>query len=47
MKKRAFAKLIILVVFAMLAAVSCRGPKECWGVTSDVSDPAVETLDKE
>ncbi len=47
MKKRAFAKLIILIVIAMLAAVSCRGPKECWGVTSDLGEPSAEVADRD
>lgn len=43
MTKRAFAKLMILLVVVTMAAVSCRGPKECWGTSSDASRPETET----
>ncbi len=39
---RNLVKLIILLCLLVLVAVSCRGPKECWGVTSDADQPAIE-----
>jgi hypothetical protein len=46
MTKRAFAKLMILLVVVAMAAVSCRGPKECWGTSSDASGPETEAAVK-
>lgn len=42
--KRVFAKVTILLMVAMLALSSCRGPKPCWGVTSDVREQQTEEV---
>jgi hypothetical protein len=42
MIKKTSAKLVILLFLAVIAATSCRGPKECWGVSSDAAEPETE-----
>ncbi len=41
MTKRTIAKLALFVFMAAVLA-SCRGPKECWGVSSDSRAPSEE-----
>jgi uncharacterized lipoprotein YajG len=43
MKKTTVAKLMLFLVFAAFVAASCRGPKECWGVSSDAASPQQES----
>ncbi|MFO7721922.1 MAG: hypothetical protein R6V49_01745 [Bacteroidales bacterium] len=42
MTKRTSAKLVILLFVVMIVAASCRGPRECWGVSSDAAEPTTE-----
>lgn len=39
MNKRIIAK-VALFAFIVAALASCRGPKECWGVSSDAAQPS-------
>lgn len=35
-------KLFVFLMFVVIVAASCRGPKECWGVSSDASGQSTE-----
>ncbi len=41
MKKRVFAKLMILLTAVVLLGVSCMGPRPCWGVSVEAEEPDV------
>ncbi len=40
--KRTVIKLFLFVMFVIVLAASCKGPKECWGVSSDAANDAIE-----
>ena len=39
MKKRVFAKLMILLTAVVLLGASCMGPRPCWGVSVEAEEP--------
>ena len=42
--KSTVVKLVLFLMFVIAVASSCKGPRECWGVSSDAAEhPSEQT----